>query len=211
MRKLFSMFIVCAVFNLSLTCLAQDVAQHLQDVSVTIKSNGSEGSGVLITREMLPKKDSKEKVKVNFVVTCAHVVDNLRSTRTIVEGGKSKTIVEFKDPQIVKELTENGRKVGELKMDAKVILYSDAEEGEDLAVLLVRKRGFVDTNTEFDLSGKPVKIGTRLFHVGSLFGQSGANSMTTGIMSQIGRVLDLGSGGGTVFDQTTVTAFPPGS
>ena len=30
-------------------------------------------------------------------------------------------------------------------------------------------------------------------------------------MSQVGRVLDLGSGGGTVFDQTTVTAFPGSS
>lgn len=188
-----------------------DVAQHLQDVSVTIKAGRSEGSGVLITRDIKPKKDSEETVKVNLVVTCAHVVDGLRSTRTVIEDGKSKTLVEFKDAQIVKELVEKGRKVGELKMDAKVILYSDAEEGEDLAVLLVRKRGFVDANTEFDLSGEPVKIGTQLFHVGSLLGQSGANSMTTGIMSQVGRVLDLGSGGGTVFDQTTVTAFPGSS
>lgn len=189
----------------------EDVAQHLQDISVTIKAGGSEGSGVLITRNIKPKKDSKETVKVNFVVTCAHVVDGLRSIRTIIEDGKPKTLVEFKDAQIVKELVEKGRKVGELKMDAKVILYSDATEGEDLAVLLVRKRGFVDANTEFDLSGEPVKIGTQLFHVGSLLGQSGANSMTTGIMSQVGRVLDLGSGGGTVFDQTTVTAFPGSS
>jgi hypothetical protein len=30
-------------------------------------------------------------------------------------------------------------------------------------------------------------------------------------MSQVGRVLNLGSGGGTVFDQTTVTAFPGSS
>lgn len=189
----------------------EDVAQHLQDISVTIKAGGSEGSGVLITRDIKPKKDSEETVKVNFVVTCAHVVDGLRSIRTVIEDGKPKTLVEFKDAQIVKELVEKGRKVGELKMDAKVILYSDATEGEDLAVLLVRKRGFVDANTEFDLSGEPIKIGTQLFHVGSLLGQSGANSMTTGIMSQVGRVLDLGSGGGTVFDQTTVTAFPGSS
>ncbi len=213
MSRLFSALTLIVALNFSFiySAIAQDVAQHLQDVSVTIKSGSSEGSGVLITRDILPKTDSTEKVKVNFVVTCAHVVDNLRSTRTIVEDGKSKTIVEFKDPQIVKELVENGRKVGELKMDAKVILFSDATEGEDIAILMVRKRDFVDANTEFDLSKKPVKIGTQLFHVGSLLGQSGANSMTAGIMSQVGRVLDLGSGGGTVFDQTTVTAFPGSS
>ena len=71
-----------------------DVAQHLQDVSVTIKADRSEGSGVLITRDIKPKQDSKETVKVNFVITCAHVVDGLRSTRTVIEDGKSKTLVE---------------------------------------------------------------------------------------------------------------------
>ena len=35
--------------------------------------------------------------------------------------------------------------------------------------------------------------------------------MTTGIVSQIGRVLDIGNGDGVVFDQTTVTAFPGSS
>ena len=35
--------------------------------------------------------------------------------------------------------------------------------------------------------------------------------MTNGILSQVGRVLNIGSGDGTVFDQTTVTAFPGSS
>ena len=191
---------------------AQEVAQHLQDVSVTIKSGNAEGSGVLITRELQKSSTDSEKIKVNFVVTCAHVVDNLRSTREIINSsGQKQTIIEYRDAQIVKELVENGRKVGELKMDAKVILFSDAEDGEDIAILMVRKQGFVDTNTEFELSDKPIAIGTGLFHVGSLLGQSGANSMTAGIMSQVGRVLSLGTGDGVVFDQTTVTAFPGSS
>ena len=209
-KKFFSAVLSTALV-LSTLSIAQGVAQHLQDISVTIKSGSSEGSGVLITRELASKEGSEDKIKVNFVVTCAHVVDNLRSTRQIIEDGKPKTIVEFRDAQIVKELVESGRKVGELKMDAKVILYSDAEDGEDLAILIVRKRGFVDASTQFYLEDKTVDIGTNLFHVGSLLGQSGANSMTAGIMSQVGRVLNLGSGDGTVFDQTTVTAFPGSS
>ena len=211
-KRLFTGVVSTALLLSSLSVAhAKDVAQHLQDISVTIKAGFTEGSGVLITRQLVAKTGDKEKINVNFVVTCAHVVDGLRSTRQIIEGGRPKTIVEFKDAQIVKELVENGRKVGELKMDARVIMYSDAEEGEDLAVLIVRKRGFVTANTEFYLENQAVDIGTDLFHVGSLLGQSGANSMTAGIMSQVGRVLDLGSGGGVVFDQTTVTAFPGSS
>jgi S1-C subfamily serine protease len=179
---------------------------------VTIKAGNSEGSGVIISREVPIAKDSKDKIRVNFVWTCAHVVDGLRSTRTVIDGqGKNKTVIEFKDAQVVKELVEDGRKVGELKMDAKVILYSDATDGEDLALLLVRKVGFVDQNTEFFLEDRNIDIGEPLLHVGSLFGQAGANSMTNGIMSQVGRVLNIGSGDGTVFDQTTVTAFPGSS
>ena len=45
---------------------AQGVAQHLQDISVTIKSGSSEGSGVLITREIASKEGSDKKIKVNF-------------------------------------------------------------------------------------------------------------------------------------------------
>jgi S1-C subfamily serine protease len=211
MNRLFLSTLFVIVFSCPL--LAQNkVAQHLQDVSVTIKAGGSEGSGVIISREMALTKDAKEKVKVNFVWTCAHVVDGLRSTRTVIDGqGKNKTVIEFKDAQVVKELVEGGRKVGELKMDAKVILYSDATDGEDLALLMVRKRGFVDQNTEFYLGAQNVEIGEPLLHVGSLLGQAGANSMTNGIMSQVGRVLNIGSGDGTVFDQTTVTAFPGSS
>jgi S1-C subfamily serine protease len=207
-----NMAIVLVMTLASFAQAENKVAQHLQDVSVTIKSGFSEGSGVLITRELQKSSEDNEKVKVNFVITAAHVIDNLRSTRDIINSkGQKQTIIEFRDAQIVKELVENGRKVGELKMDAKVILYSDAEDGEDIAILMVRKQGFVDTNTEFELSDKPVAIGTNLFHVGSLLGQSGANSMTAGIMSQVGRVLSLGTGDGTVFDQTTVTAFPGSS
>ena len=201
-----------AVFLSSFSYAQNKVAQHLQDVSVTIKAGYSEGSGVIISRDVPIAKDSKTKVKVNFVWTCAHVVDGLRSARLVIDGnGRAKTIIEFKDAQIVKELVEKGRKVGELKMDAKVILYSHAEDGEDLALLMVRKVGFVNNNTDFYLDEKNTEIGEPLLHVGSLLGQAGANSMTSGIMSQVGRVLNLGTGDGTVFDQTTVTAFPGSS
>ena len=183
----------------------KEIAKHLQDISVTIKSEGkyskSEGSGVLITREV-------DGENVTFVWTCAHAVSNLRNVRTVIVEGTSKKVVEFDDVQIIKELVEDGRRVGEIKMDAVVLKYSDADDGEDLALLMVRAKDYGKDNASFYLNSDDpiVPIGTQLFHVGSLLGQMGANSMTSGIVSQIGRIH-----GKVEFDQTTVTAFPGSS
>jgi hypothetical protein len=183
----------------------KEIANHLQDISVTIRAEGdykkSEGSGVLITREI-------EGEKVTFVWTCGHVVDDLRNVRTVIVDGNPKKLIEFDDVQIIKELVEGGRRVGEIKMDAIVVKYSDAGDGEDLALLMVRAKDYGKGNADFYLSNKDpiIPIGTQLFHVGSLLGQMGANSMTSGIVSQIGRIH-----GKVEFDQTTVTAFPGSS
>jgi len=182
-----------------------EVANYLQDISVTIRSEGryskSEGSGVLITRNI-------GKEVVTFVWTCGHVVDNLRNVRTVIEDGTSQKLVEFDDVRIIKELVEDGRRVGEINMDATVIKYSDADDGEDLALLMVRAKDYGKASARFDITDKKriVPIGTELFHVGSLLGQMGSNSMTSGIVSQVGRIY-----GKVEFDQTTVTAFPGSS
>ena len=187
--------------------LPRNTADHLQNVSVTIRSEGAwsagEGSGVIFTR-----KDSKGNL-VNFVWTAGHVVDNLRSTRKIVVNGTPKTVVEFKDPMVIKEIRQGGRTVGRLQMDAEVLKYSNADDGHDLALLRVRKYNFVTDSVKFYLEAKIPKLGEDLLHVGSLLGQMGANSMTDGIYSQHGRIIK--SLNKHVFDQTTVTAFPGSS
>lgn len=208
MKSLFAFFAILSMMP-SLTT-GQDLAGKLQSVSVTIKADNSEGSGVIITRDVVVD-DKGTKESVSFVWTAAHVVDNLRSVRTVVADGIDKKLVEFKDAQVVQELSERGRKIGEIKLDAKVLKYSDSENGEDLALLMLRKRNFLKEGALFYESDEPLNLGTELYHVGSLLGQDGANSMTDGIISQIGRVLKLGSGDGVVFDQTTVTAFPGSS
>lgn len=184
----------------------REIADHLQDVSVTIKAkakySSSEGSGAMIIREV----DGK---KVTFVWTAAHVVDNLRKVRSVIEDGTSVKVIEFSDASIVKELVEKGRRVGEMKMDAKVIKYSDYRDGHDLALLMVRATDYAKSGVEFNLSKENdgiIPIGTDLIHVGSLLGQMGANSMTKGIVSQVGRTLNKYE-----YDQTTVTAFPGSS
>ena len=182
-------------------------AEHLQNVSVTIRSEGTfsvgEGSGVIFTRK------DKDGNLVNLVWTAGHVIDNLRSTRKVVVDGTPKTLVEFKDPMVVKEIRQNGRTVGRLQMDAEVLKYSDADDGHDLALLRVRKLNFVTDTVTFYLDKKIPPLGEDLLHVGSLLGQMGANSMTDGIYSQHGRLIK--SLNKHVFDQTTCTAFPGSS
>ena len=197
----------CLIFATASFSQEKTTAEHLQNVSVTIRSEGEysngEGSGVIFSRK------DKDGNLVNLVWTAAHVIDNLRSTRKVVVDGASKTLVEFKDPMVVKEIRQNGRTVGRLQMDAEVLKYSDAKDGHDLALLRVRKLNFVTDTVTFYLDKEIPSLGTDLLHVGSLLGQMGANSMTDGIYSQHGRILK--SINKFVFDQTTCTAFPGSS
>lgn len=210
MTKAFGLFIVLLALFASLA-VAQDARTFgpmLQELSVNVKAGNGEGSGVIITRE---RKVGDKTEKVNFIWTAGHVVAELRSIRTVIDaGGSPKKVVEFQDAAIVKETVNNGRRVGESKMDVKVIKYSDADTGEDLALLMVIAPDFSDKNTEFYIKGNPneeiVPVGTTLYHVGCLLGQMGANSFTSGIMSQTGRVREK-----KVYDQTSVTAFPGSS
>ena len=177
--------------------LPKDVPAYMQEISVTIKAGFSEGSGVAIDRN-----------GTTFVWTAGHVVDGLRSTRKVTDPktGTQRTIIEFEDAKIIKTLVEDGRTVGYLHLDAEVIRYSDSDHGHDLAILRVRKRGAIKRSAVFYDEAKPPKLGTQLFHVGSLLGQVGSNSMTSGIVSAHGRLI-----GKTIYDQTTVTAFPGSS
>ena len=182
-------------------------ADYLQDVSVTIVSESNfskgEGSGVVFSRT------DKDGNTVNFVWTAAHVIDNLRQERKVIVGGAPKTLVEFKDAKILKVIRQNGRTVGRLEMDAEVVKYSDADDGHDLALLRVRKLNFIKDTVKFKLDNQIPKLGTDLWHVGSLLGEMGSNSMTDGIYSQTGRLIKQLNK--HVFDQTTVAAFPGSS
>jgi hypothetical protein len=202
-----SLFLVFALFLLGGTALA-GVPDDLQQISVTIKSGEAQGSGNLVTRRI--GDDT-----VSFVWTAAHVVDNLRTSRTVVTAnGTTRTLIEYKDAEIVQERQESGRRVGEVKFDAKVIKVSDADYGEDLALLMVRcKNAYpITLNTKFHLEKDYIPaIGVELAHCGSLLGQFGANSYTTGVLSQVGRTLPMKGANVKVFDQVTAVAFPGSS
>lgn len=205
MKKYLVIYIALVLSSIAaLTSFAEDnkeavnkvsVSQHLQDISVTIRADRSEGSGVITNVN-----------GVNYVWTAGHVVESLRHTHAELVEGSPKTVVEFNDAEIVKELVEDGRTVGQMRFFAEVIRYSNATFGDDLALLKVRKKDLAPSKVKFYLDKEIPSIGTELYHVGSLLGQMGANSMTRGIMSQHGRLI-----AGIVYDQTTCAAFPGSS
>jgi S1-C subfamily serine protease len=200
-----SLFLVIACSGSALA--ADPVIEKLQKISVTVRAGGSQGSGTLFTRERAGEN-------LTFVWTAGHVIDGLRKTREVIDAktGTRRMVVEFDDVKIVQEFRQNGRRIGESVMDARVIRYSDADQGEDLALLLIRKVNFdsPENSAVFVTDDNPPDLGTELYHVGSLLGQFGSNSLTTGVIAQVGRVLELGASG-VVFDQTTATAFPGSS
>ena len=184
------------------------VPDDLQAVSVTIKAGSAQGSGTLVTRKI--GDDT-----ITFVWTAGHVVDGLRTTRTVISAsGTPKILVEYKDAEIVQERQQNGRAVGEVKYACKVVKVSDADYGEDLAVLMVRCKSAyplsVCAKFQQEINYIP-PIGVELSHCGSLLGQFGANSYTTGVLSQTGRMLPMKGANVKVFDQVTAVAFPGSS
>jgi hypothetical protein len=197
-----------AVLVLASQAFGDPIIDKLQAGAVTVRAGGAQGSGMLVVRKAGDKT-------LTFVWTAAHVVDGLRKTRIAVDPktGTPRTTIEFLDAGIVQEYREEGRRVGEVVVDARVLKYSDAETGEDLAILQIRKRDFApdSVSTQFYLDAPLPALGTELYHIGSLLGQFGSNSLTTGVISQHGRVLNLSGSNGVIFDQTTATAFPGSS
>lgn len=172
------------------------VPQHLQDISVTIKAEGSSGSGVIFTRK------DKNGNFISFVWTAAHVIDSLRYQREIIDsGGNKKVVVEFKDAQILKLLIEEGRIIGRLSIDAAIIKYSDSNFGHDVGILKVRKKNFTTNTVEFYLKDDILSVGIRLYHCASLLGEYG-QSLTDGILSQNGRLVN-----GKEYTQSTLVAL----
>lgn len=181
---------------------ADKVAEYLQSISVTLKSGTAQGSGTLV----VVKVDGQD---MNFVWTAAHVIDGQRTVKEIVTpDGQTRKIVTFADPQIVQELIEDGRRVGETKVDTKVIVFS---EKEDLALLRVRKRGFSPVGAVFYAEKDIPRVGTRICHCGSPGGQEiGAASFTQGVISQVGRTFSDYSNGAEM-DQGDCAAMPGSS
>lgn len=207
-------FVLCFVLLLSnVVCVAEApdfTAEHatnrvgpsLQSVSVNVLAGSSQGSGTIF----LSIVDGKPAA---FIITANHVIDGLRDVESIVDSeGTSRKIVSYQDVQIIQERVLNGRIVGELKFDAKVI---NADKRRDIALLRVRDGSFSSVGAKFYLGEDIPCAGTELYHCGAPGGKDtgGTCSLTGGIVSRIGvRIPDFGGGSKHgVFDQTDTAAL----
>ena len=202
------MFLLTTVVNAA-PVTDQAILDNLQSVSVTISVDGrGRGSGTMFTREV------SDGVFKSYVWTAAHVVDDLRTERMVIDRktGTKRIIVGFKDCQIYQETLQDGRKVAQRYLECRVVCYSNCDTGEDIALLEVRLSNYTTKTTTFYLGDKIPGIGTELIHVGSLLGDIGSNSLTTGVTSQVGRLLSInGNYAEAIYDQTSTVAFPGSS
>ncbi|OGJ55000.1 hypothetical protein A2880_02110 [Candidatus Peribacteria bacterium RIFCSPHIGHO2_01_FULL_49_38] len=179
-----------------------ELPQYFQSISYTVHSRsgwyGAQGSSTAFTRG-----------DTTLLWTAGHVIENLRSTREVLHKGSKKTVVEWQDAQVVREYNQDGRRVGQVEMDCEVLAYSDADHGEDLAILRVRAKNFGKDGVHFYLDDEIPGVSTRVIHVGSLLGQIGSNSVTDGVVSQTGRIFTWSNG--KVYDQTSAPSFPGSS
>ncbi len=177
--------------------LAQDaelkpnpVIETLKAACVTVKGNQGSGSGFAIVRG-----------DDTYILTAAHVVDDLRSESDKPDGKGKK--IEFADATVLQKSTQDGRIVAEKSWDAEVVKYSQVE---DLALLKLReKKAFaVGLSLYVPLTAPP--LGTEVLHCGSPLGDIGAQSVIPGFYSAVGRLLEK-----KIYDQLSCNAFPGSS
>ena len=172
------------------------LAKHVTQLSVTVMTPKGTGTGVLITR------DAKQGKKMHFVLTAAHVVANVRTFVPSLEAGKPVTKAVFGEVRVSVTIRQEGHVIRTMVYPARVIQYSNADTGRDLAVLQLPDAGLPDIDTAFDT--QVPTVGEDLFHVGSMFGLT--ESFTCGVVSQVGRELY-----GRLFDQVSMTIYPGSS
>jgi len=92
---------------------------------------------------------------------------------------------------VYQERLEEGDRVVRIEWICEVVRYNNADSGEDLAVLLVKKKSppGLKSSTNFYLDKKIPRIGLDLFHVGSPTGDGGSNSFIPATLSAHGRKL----------------------
>ena len=211
--KLASMLAVpCSVAILTTVVLACDnpcrngmpVGVYLQTISVNIKTGTGQGSGTIFITEVEGKKTA-------FVVTAYHVVEDLRKVRDVIApDGSPRKKVEYDDATILQEQVDNGRVVGEIRYDAKVICV---DSRRDIAVLRARKSDAFSISGYFYNGDIPMP-GTEIYHCGAPGGSDigGSASLTSGIISRVGvRIKDFTDSEYGVYDQVDCAALPGSS
>lgn len=187
--------------SLSYSVLIRDVNPTNHHISLTINKDGiiveekasDFGSGTVIVR------DGKKGKKLNFVWTAAHVIQPFRLE--VKEKNGTNLVSEFRDVGIVTFTYKNEEIVKTNVYLAEVVRYS---KDEDLALLKLKKTDVFKKGAEFYLEERAPKIGTPIFHIGSMFGERGYNSYSEGVYAQY----DRNRSSHNILDQVTAVIFP---
>lgn len=174
-----------------------DVYASLYNESVLVIANDNTecGSGVVITRN-----------GITYVITAGHVVkDDRGEVNRYDEFGRKSTEIMFRDVFVVQEVMENGDVKGRITTGAEVIRY-EPPDGLDIAVLRLKGKQFAGTNAKFYLEDKTPLPGTPIIHCGSMRGEFGINTFSTGIVAQTGHQVY-----GKQLDRSTCTLYPGSS
>lgn len=177
-----------------------DILKNVLECCLTIECGDSTGSGVVVRRG-----------DTAFVWTAAHVVSESKSVNRVFDARTGKEMVKcsFADVMVNRDDVQEGRKVGTYSALARVVRYS---ERHDLALLRLHKKGWPARGTSF--SKEVPVVGQAVWHVGSISGERGANSVSWGHVAAVGR-LRLGfrpdSRRGLVYDQCTAVVHPGSS
>ena len=182
------------------------VPEYLDKISVSVVAgsgfNKAEGSGTLFVREIDGKKRS-------LVWTAGHVLQHTRSEEEIIVAGQPTKKNPFAIPKLLRQIKNaDGKRVGEITVDARVIRFSAADK-HDLALLLVLSDDGLkaEASAEFyPKGGKLPRIGTHLNHCGSFLGSDASNSYSEGTLRANGRILFK-----VDFLQSTTPAYPGSS
>lgn len=190
---------------LTLSAAERYVPEYLNAISITVRAElgyqRSEGSGTLFVRDI-------NGTSTTFAFSAGHVVEHLRKVEETIVRGKPSKVVTFENPKLVRELrNKDGRRTGEVVVDARIIRYSPAEK-HDLCLMIVLSEDFkAKASVEFyPKGGELPRMGSHLNHVGSFLGGDGANSYSDGVISAHGRILFK-----MPFMQTTAPAYPGSS
>jgi S1-C subfamily serine protease len=189
--------LVCALCMMAHSVLgAEPIGPSLQKLSVNIAAGSSvQGSGTLVVVEI----DKKPTV---WALTAEHVVRRQKQTRDVVgPEGETRKQVSYKDVSVVQEQVMDGRTVGEIKYDARVV---SVDPRRDIALLRIRA-DFTQVGVAFYMDDTIPQPGTPIFHCGAPGGKEigGTATLTAGIVSRLGvRIPDFGGSEHGVFDQT---------
>ncbi len=155
---------------------------------------------------------------VDFAWTAAHVVERAKKVEKVLNltTGKNELKITYSDVELIREVYQNGRKVGTNLSYAKVIRFSGLwDNGHDLALLKVHRKGFFPKGFEFEDSKHIPKVGTKFGHIGSRAGIIGHNMTSVGWCSTVGILRnvtlndDLGANS-RIFDLFTCTSIKHG-